>query len=66
MKALEVRVTSTHKAEFQGFDEKLSKTFESCMMRIKTCEVYCKDKIRDLNFGIKDIESSTKVYATKK
>lgn len=34
-------------------------------MRIKTCEVYCKDKVTDTRDIVKSLESKAEKYGTK-
>jgi len=56
IKALEKRLNANREMELEGIETKIQKSLDNSLMRIKTCEVYCKDKINDMKDIVKKID----------
>ena len=56
MKALEKRLNANRESELEHIEQKIHKSKEDYTMRIKTCEIYAKDKINDMKEQLKGIE----------
>lgn len=65
MKSLKQSIVSTHTYEIDTFNKKISKAFEDSVSRIKTCEVYVKDKVRDVKEDVKMMERNLSKFATR-
>ena len=65
LKHLENRINATREQETENFHDLIGKAKEETMMRIKLCELFCQDKIRDMKEGLKTLEVKSEKYALK-
>lgn len=58
-------MNQSRESEAEGIEQAIKKSNDNTLMRVKTCEVYCKDKLRDMRESMKSLESRSDKYALK-
>jgi len=56
IKSLEIRITAKQEIELTSVNERLKKSFETCLNRVKTSENYVTDKLFDIKEYIKVVD----------
>lgn len=51
--------------EIDTFDRKIKKAFDDTVVRLSTCELYCKDKVKEVKACVKHMEFGMTKFATK-
>lgn len=64
IKSLEVRITAKHEIDLTQLNERLKKTFETCLSRVKTSENYVADKLFDIKEYIKLVDEKVAKMAS--